>query len=78
MPNLRPWLGLMFLCVSSTGLAAETQTKPVPVKAPEQPSALLLEFVGDWETDERQLIGMETKVEKPKPQQNSKEVRRAH
>jgi len=47
------------------------------VKAPEQPSAALLEFIGDWETDERQLIGMDIQVKNTKPLQKPKEERHA-
>lgn len=78
MPNLRIWFGAVVLCASPLGFAAQKQPPaPIPVKAPEQPSAALLEFIGDWEADERRLIGMETKAEKMDRQQKPKEVRRA-
>ena len=63
MPNLRIWCGLVFLSASPCGFAVQnTQPTPTPVKAPEHPSAALLEFIGDWKEDEQQLIGMETKT----------------
>ena len=78
MPSLRICFGLMLLCLSPLGFAAQNQlTEANPVKAPEQPSAALLEFIGDWNEDERQLIGMDTKNEKSASQQNPKEVRHA-
>ena len=78
MPSLRICFGLMLMCLSPLGLAAQNaSSEPNPVKAPEQPSAALLEFIGDWNEDERQLIGMDTKNEKSAPQQNPKEVRHA-
>ena len=78
MPSLRIWFGLMLMCLSPLGFATEAkQSAPNPVKAPELPSAALLEFIGDWNEDERQLIGMETKNENSTPKQNSKEVRHA-
>lgn len=78
MPNLRSWFGVLLLCASPLGLAAEGKpAKPAAVKAPEQPSASLLEFIGDWETDERQLIGMDIQVKNTKPQQKPKEERHA-
>ncbi len=78
MPKLPAWCGLVLLCVSPFGFAAaETAPAPSTVKAPEQPSAALLEFIGDWNDDERQLIGMETKADKPTHKQNPKEERYA-
>ena len=78
MPSLRIWFGLLLMCLSPLGFATEAkQAAPNPVKAPEQPSAALLEFIGDWNEDERQLIGMQIKTEKPSQKQNPKEVRRA-
>jgi hypothetical protein len=59
---------------------AATESKPVPtaVKAPSLPSAALLEFIGDWNEDERLLIGMEHKVELTTPVQTQpKEASRA-
>ncbi len=78
MPNLRIWCGLLLLCFNPFGFAAPEQTPaPNAVKAPEQPSAALLEFIGDWNNDERQLIGMETQAENPTRKQQPTEVRRA-
>lgn len=78
MPNLRSWFGVFLICASPFGLAAEKKlATATAVKAPEQPSAALLEFIGDWDTDERQLIGMDIQVKHTKPQQNSKEERHA-
>ncbi len=78
MPSLRIWFGLLLMCLSPLGFATEAkQSAPNPVKAPEQPSAALLEFIGDWNEDERQLIGMEIKTDKSTLQQNSKKVRHA-
>lgn len=78
MPSLRICFGLLLCCVSLAGLAAQNvQPKPNPVQAPVQPSAALLEFIGDWNEDERQLIGMDKKADKSIRKQNSKEVRRA-
>lgn len=79
MPSLRIWFGLLVLCLASPfALAGQTQ-KPAPdrVKAPEQPSAALLDFIGDWTEDERQLIGMEKQAKNPTRKQKPKEVRRA-
>ena len=78
MPNLRIRCGLLLLCFSPLGLAAPAPSPaPTAVKAPEQPSAALLEFIGDWNDDERQLIGMETKAENTNVTQKPNEVRRA-
>ncbi len=78
MPKLWPWCGMVFLLASPALLAAQGQPPaPSPVKAPEQPSAALLEFIGDWNEDERQLIGMDIKVEDTSRKQDTKEVRRA-
>ena len=78
MPNLRIWCGLVLLSASPMGFAAQQpKPAPIPVMAPDQPSAALLEFIGDWEEDERQLIGMETKVDTTGSQQEVKEVRNA-
>ena len=78
MPNQRLWWGVLLLSASPLGFAAqEPLTTPNAVKAPEQPSAALLEFIGDWNENERQLIGMETQVEKSIRKQDTKEVRRA-
>ena len=75
MPRLRIWCGLFLLSASPLGFAAQpTQATPNPIQAPEQPSAALLEFIGDWNEDERQLIGMEDKVEKSAPTQQPKKV----
>ena len=77
MPSLRLWCGWCLLIASPLGFAAtEPKPTPVAVKAPERPSASLLEFIGDWNEDERLLIGMEHTVEVTKPVQ-PKEVRRA-
>ncbi len=78
MPSLRIWFGLLLMCLSPLGFATEAKrSAPNPVKAPVQPSAALLEFIGDWNEDERQLIGMEIKTEKPPLKQTSKEARHA-
>lgn len=78
MPRLRLWCGWFLLTASPFGFAAtEPKPAPVAVKAPEQPSAALLEFIGDWNEEERLLIGMEHKVEVSRTEQQSKEVRRA-
>lgn len=78
MPNLRIWCGLVVLSASPYGFAAQnTQPTPIPVKAPEQPSAALLEFIGDWKEDEQQLIGMETKAKNTIRKPDPKEARRA-
>lgn len=79
MPRLRIWCGFLLLCVSPAGYTAQQSEKPAPtpVSAPELPSAALLEFIGDWNEDERQLIGMENKVENPSRSKKPKEVRRA-
>ena len=79
MPRLRVWCGLMLLCASPLGRAHQPAQNavPVPVSAPEQPSAALLEFIGDWNEDERQLIGMENKVEITARSKKPEEVRRA-
>ncbi len=79
MPKLRIWLGLVVLSVSPFGVSAQQQpaAPDAQIKAPEQPSAALLEFIGDWHEDERQLIGMETQAKNITRKQNPKEVRRA-
>lgn len=79
MPSLRIWFGLLLCCLSPLGLAATQQntSKPNPIKAPEQPSAALLEFIADWSEEERQLIGMETKTKQFTEEQDPKEARRA-
>lgn len=78
MPRQRIWWGLLALCAGPLGLLAQAQPPAAdPVKAPAQPSAALLEFIGDWNETERQLIGMEIQVKKSTPQQNPNEVRRA-
>jgi Spy/CpxP family protein refolding chaperone len=78
MPSLRLWCGMLFLCAAPLGYAAQKPAPaPKPVKAPEQPSAALLEFIGDWDEDERRLIGMETHAETLDRKQKTKEVRRA-
>lgn len=78
MPKLQRWCAVLLFCASPLGLAAEKKPAiPTAVKAPEQPSVALLEFIGDWETDERQLIGMEIQVKNSKPQQKPKEERHA-
>ncbi|MES2683280.1 MAG: hypothetical protein V4650_07130 [Pseudomonadota bacterium] len=78
MPSLRICFGLMLMCLSPLGFAAQNASSDAnPVKAPEQPSAALLEFIGDWNEDERQLIGMDTKNQKSAPLQDPKEVRSA-
>jgi len=78
MPNLRIWCGLLLALLSPLGFAAsESSPASNPVKAPEQPSAALLEFIGDWNDDERQLIGMDTQAETPTRKQNPKEERHA-
>jgi len=79
MPSLRIWFGLLAFCVSPVGFAAQAQSAApdAPIKAPEQPSAALLEFIGDWQEEERELIGMETKAKNIIRKQDPKEVRRA-
>lgn len=75
MPNLQIWCGLLFLVASPVALANQKQPPaPTAVKAPEQPSAALLEFIGDWNEDERQLIGMETQLKNTNQKQDTKEV----
>ena len=80
MPSLRIWCGSLLLSAGPCAYAA-SQPAPAPsaVKAPDQPSASLLEFIGDWNEDELHLIGMEYKVEQPaQPQQpKPREVRNA-
>lgn len=78
MPSLRIWFGALLCCVGPLGFAAQAEpTAPNPVKAPEQPSAALLEFIGDWNEDERQLIGMEKQLQDKTHKQDRKVVRRA-
>lgn len=79
MPRLRIWCGLLLLSASPLGHARQPAENPapIPVSAPEQPSAALLEFIGDWNEDERQLIGMEIKVENSARSKKPEEVRRA-
>lgn len=75
MPRLRIWCGLLLLSVSPLGFTAqEREPAPKPILAPDQPSAALLEFIGDWNEDERQLIGMEEKADKSARTQQPKEV----
>jgi len=78
MPSLRIWCGLLLLSASPLGFAAKTES-PAPdlAKAPEQPSAALLEFIGDWSEDERLLIGMEKQADTSTRKPSPKEVRRA-
>jgi len=75
MPRVLIWCGLILLSASPAGFAAAPNPPaPKPAQAPEQPSAALLEFVGDWNEDERQLIGMEDKVEQSAVTQQPKKV----
>jgi hypothetical protein len=46
--------------------APEESTTSAPVKAPDVPSAALLEFIGDWTEDERQLLNMDLKTATPR------------
>lgn len=71
MPSFGRWAGIGALAVSPLAYAA---IDPVPEQTTAQatPSAALLEFIADWNREERELLTMDDKTEsrqkEPAPQ----------
>jgi len=66
MPRFGRWFGIGMLLASPMAACATT---PMPAQPPltapvAPPSAALLEFLGDWNLEERELLNMDTQTEK--------------
>ena len=69
----KPWQFACLFVVTASPLAcaapAPAPTPPVAQTAPALPNAALLEFVGDWTEQERELLNMDEKTEQSKQAQ---------
>lgn len=71
MPSLGRWAGIGVLAVSPLAFAG-TDAAPEQTTAQATPSADLLEFIADWNREERELLTMDDKTDsrqtEPAPQ----------
>lgn len=66
MPSFGRWVGIGVLLASPMAAGASTPTppQPPPTAPVAPPSVALLEFLGDWNREERELLNMDTQTEK--------------
>lgn len=64
MPSFGRWVWLGVLLASPMACAATPTPPQQPPTAPTQPSAALLEFIGDWNREERELLTMDEQTKR--------------
>jgi len=66
MPSFGRWVGLGLLLASPMAAHASkpTPTQPPPTAPVAPPSAALLEFLGDWNREERELLNMDSQTDR--------------
>jgi hypothetical protein len=64
MPSSRGWFWLVAVVASPLACAAPQPQPQQQPTTPIQPSAALLEFLGDWSPEERALLNMNKQADK--------------
>ena len=67
MPSFGRWAWIGLLLASPLACAATPVPSPQPPAVTAPPSAALLEFIGDWNVEERELLTMDDKTEQRQP-----------